>query len=47
MRRPHRRWHRRIWLVLPCIVGCALLAALILRPAPPIGPGPLVSGGIR
>jgi len=47
MRRPHRRWHRRIWLVLPVLLGGAFLAALVLRPAPPIGDGPLVSGAAR
>jgi hypothetical protein len=47
MRRPHRRWHRRIWLILPGLIGLALVAALVLRPAAPIGEGPLVSGSVR
>lgn len=47
MRRPHRRWHRRIWLVLPWFVGAVLVAALVLRPAAPLGAGPLVSGSAR
>jgi len=32
MRRPHRRWHRAIWLVLPLLVGLGFASALILRP---------------
>jgi hypothetical protein len=47
VKRPHRRWHRRIWLILPLLMGGALLAALVLRPAPPVGGGPLISGSIR
>lgn len=47
MKRRHRRWHRRIWLILPCLIGAVLLAALVLRPAAPIGNGPLISGSVR
>jgi hypothetical protein len=32
MRRPHRRWHRHIWLVLPVLVGLGFAAALAFRP---------------
>ena len=31
MRRPHRRWHRRIWLVLPLLLVVGIAAALLLR----------------
>ena len=34
MRRPHRRWHRRIWLVLPALLLLGIGAALVLRPPP-------------
>lgn len=47
MRRAHRRWHRRLWLILPGLVGLGLVAALILRPAAPIGDGPLIGGAAR
>ncbi len=47
MKRPHRRWHRCLWLMLPCLVGGLLAAALILRPPAPTGTGPLVSGSVR
>ena len=47
MRRPHRRWHWWIWLVLPVILGGTFLAALVLRPAASVGNGPLVSGSAR
>jgi hypothetical protein len=47
MRRPHRRWHRRLWLILPCLVGGLLLAALVLRPPAPTGAGPLISGSVQ
>jgi hypothetical protein len=47
MRRPHRRAHRRIWFVLPCVIGLLFAAALVLRPAPPVGALPLVSGAAR
>jgi len=32
VRRPHRRWHRRIWLVLPVLLVLGVGAALALRP---------------
>jgi hypothetical protein len=38
MRRPHRRWHRRIWLVLPVLLFVGIGAALVLRPPPLIEP---------
>jgi hypothetical protein len=47
MRRRHRRWHRRLWLILPGLIALALMAALILRPVAPTGSGPLVSGSVR
>jgi len=47
MRRPHRRWHRRLWMVLPGLIGLGFVAALVLRPAAPTGNGPLVSGSVR
>jgi hypothetical protein len=34
MRRPHRRWHRRVWLVLPVLLAVGIGAALLLRPLP-------------
>jgi hypothetical protein len=39
MRRPHRRWHRCIWLVLPILLGLGIGAALALRPPPLIEAG--------
>jgi len=39
MRRPHRRWHRAIWLVLPVLVAVGFAAALMLRPPPLIEAG--------
>jgi hypothetical protein len=47
VRRPHRRWHRRVWLVLPGLIGLLLVAALVLRPASPAGEGPLMSGAAK
>jgi predicted benzoate:H+ symporter BenE len=35
MRRPHRRWHRAIWLVLPVLVAGLFAAALAVKPAMP------------
>lgn len=32
MRRPHRRWHRLAWLILPAVVAVLLVAALDVRP---------------
>jgi hypothetical protein len=32
MRRPHRRWHRVLWLILPLLVALGFAAALVLRP---------------
>jgi hypothetical protein len=38
VRRRHRNWHRRIWLVLPVLMAALLVAALAVRPpAPPAG----------
>jgi hypothetical protein len=38
MKRAHRRWHRRIWLVLPLLLAAILGAALWVRPpTPPSG----------
>lgn len=34
MRRAHRRWHRRIWVVLPVLVALGFAMALLLRPPP-------------
>jgi hypothetical protein len=34
VKRPHRRWHRRIWLVLPALLVVFLAAAYALRPSP-------------
>ena len=34
MRRAHRRWHRRVWLVLPVLLAVGCGAALLLRPPP-------------
>jgi len=47
MRRRHRRWHRRFWLILPGVIGLVLVAALVLRPVAPTGSGPLMSGSVR
>jgi hypothetical protein len=33
--------------MLPLAVGLLFIAALVLRPAPPIGELPLVSGAVR
>jgi uncharacterized protein involved in exopolysaccharide biosynthesis len=34
MKRAHRRWHRRLWLVLPVLVLLGFGAALAFRPPP-------------
>jgi hypothetical protein len=43
MRRSHRRWHGRVWLVLPILVAIGFIAALALRPpaSPEIASGVL------
>jgi len=32
MRRAHRRWHRRIWRVLPFLLIILVGAAIVFRP---------------
>ncbi|MEI9986957.1 MAG: hypothetical protein WDN69_29625 [Aliidongia sp.] len=34
MKRTHRRWHYRIWIVLPFLTGLGFMMALVLRPSP-------------
>jgi hypothetical protein len=38
MKRSHRRWHRRAWLLLPALLAVLLLAAWWDRRAPPAAP---------
>jgi hypothetical protein len=44
MKRAHRRWHWRIWIVLPLLLAALFVAALAVRPAPP---GRTASGEAR
>jgi hypothetical protein len=47
MKLAHRRWHRRIWIVLPAIVGVIFVAALAVRPSPLGKVVPWVAEGSR